>query len=196
MKRPDIKRAAEFVRLLHAFQSVERVAHVGDLSRRENDVEHSYFLVMLCWYLCDALELDYSKEKIFKYALAHDLVEAYAGDTYIWDVEALKTKKEREENARVRIAGEFIEFRDLHTSIEAYENRDDPEAIFVHAIDKFLPALINYIQGGHTWKEMNVAREELLINKREKIGEQKEARELLEQIIALIGDDWKTYFAS
>jgi putative hydrolase of HD superfamily len=189
----------EFVRLLHAFQAVERVAHAHDLSRKENDVEHSYFLAMLCWYLCDALQLGYEKEKIFKYALAHDVPEVYAGDTYIWDVEALKTKKGREENARIRIAGEFPEFpefEDLHTTIEGYEKRKEPEAIFVHAIDKVLASLINYIQGGHTWKEMKVTHAELLVNKREKIGEQKEARELLEQIIALIGDDWEKYFVA
>lgn len=194
MGQLDVTRVIEFIRLLHEFQLVERVAATPDLSRRENDVEHSYFLAMLCWYLCDALRLDYSREKIFQYALAHDLIEAYSGDTFFLDIEAQKTKKEREENARVRIAGEFPEFEDLHVTIEAYENQKDPEALFVHAIDKVLPFLINYMQGGHMWKEMGVAHEDDYANKREKIGEQKEARELLEQIIAAIGDDWNTYF--
>ena len=150
MNTPNIARTAAFVRLLHAFQSVERIAHVSDLSRRENNVEHSYFLAMVCWYLCDALELEYSKEKIFRYALAHDLVETYAGDTYIFDTEARKTKREREEKARIRMESEFPEFNDLHTTIEKYEKQDEPESVFVYAIDKLIPALINYIKGGHT----------------------------------------------
>lgn len=194
MKHPDAVRTAAFIRLLHAFQSVERVAHSVDLSRRENDVEHSYFLAMLCWYLCTALQLKYSREKVLMYALAHDLHEAYAGDTYIFDQEALKTKKAREGNARARIRVEFPEFSDLHATIETYEKQNDPEAHFVHAVDKVLPVIINYVQGGHTWKEWGIVREDLIAQKRDKVGEQKEARALLEQIIALIGDDWKKYF--
>src|SRR3989338_7365904 len=193
MKHPDATRTAAFIRLLHAFQSIERVAHVADLSRRENDVEHSYFLAMLCWYLCDTLQLKFSKEKVLTYALAHDLSEVYAGDTYIFDHEALKTKKEREEHARIRIEKEFSEFEDLHRTIETYENQNDPEAHFVHAIDKILPILINYVQGGHTWKEMRIAPHDIFAHKRNKIGEQTEARALLEQIIALIGDDLEKY---
>lgn len=196
MEQPDVKRTAAFMRLLHALQSVERVAHTPNFSRRENDVEHSYFLAMLCWYLHDALKLSYSTEKILRYALAHDVVEAYAGDTYILDTEALKTKGKREQEARVRIKKEFPEFNDLHTAIERYENRNDPEAIFVHAVDKVLPLLINYIQDGYTWKKMGIAHAELFAHKRNKVGRQKEARELLEQIIAIIENDWKTYFVA
>ncbi|MDO8742128.1 MAG: HD domain-containing protein [bacterium] len=196
MMIPDAERAAAFVRLLHTFQSVERVAHTGDLSRRENDVEHSYFLAMLCWYLCDTLRLEYSKEKVLQYALAHDLHEAYAGDTYIFDQEGLKTKKDREKNARVRIAGEFPEFTDLHETIETYEKRSDPEARFVNAVDKFIPMIINYIQGGHTWKEFSIEHDALVAHKRDKIGDQKDVRELLEQLIVLIGRDRSKYFSA
>ena len=194
MEHSDMERAAAFVRLLHALQSVERVAHIGSLSRRENDVEHSYFLTMLCWYLCDALHLELSKEKVLRYALAHDLHEAYAGDTYIFDHDALKTKKEREQNAQNRIRAEFPEFADLHATVESYETRNDPEAHFVYAVDKFIPMLINYVQGGYTWKEMKVVQADLIAHKRAKIGEQKEVRDLLEQIISLIEKDRKKYF--
>lgn len=187
-------RTVAFIELLHRFQSVERVAYTHDLVRKENDVEHSYFLAMFCWYLCDSLELGYAKEKVLRYALTHDLHEAYAGDTFIFDEDAKKTKKEREENARVRIAGEFPEFKELHSTIEAYESQEDEEARFVHAVDKLIPFLINYMQGGKIWREMNISYDEVVTHKREKIGNQKEVRELFEQIIALIGDDWQKYF--
>ena len=149
---------------------------------------------MFCWYLCDSLKLDYSKEKIFQYALAHDLVEAYAGDTFFFDNGARETKNGREESARVRMRNEFPEFADLHKTIEAYEHQNDSESRFVHAVDKLLPLLINYIQGGHTQKEMGVLRQEVYENKREKIGEQKEVRALLEQLIVLFEGDWEKYF--
>lgn len=195
MKQNQVHRAAAFIQLLHKFQSVERVAYTADLARHENDVEHSYFLAIFCWYLCDSLELSYAKEKVLRYALVHDLHEAYAGDTFIFDAEAKKTKKEREEKARLRIAGEFPEFKELHTTIETYENQKDAEAQFVHAVDKLIPFLINYMQGGKIWKEMKISYNEVVAHKREKIGGQKEVGELFEQIITLIGDDWQKYFA-
>lgn len=194
MKKPDLSRTLEYIRLLQTFQSVERVAHAPNLLRKENDVEHSYSLSMLCWYLCDALDLDLSRNKVIEYALCHDLVETYAGDTFIYDTEGQKTKREREEKARLRIQNEFPEFKHLHKTIVEYEQRTDKETLFVHAIDKLLPALINYVQGGHTWKEMNLDHDGLYANKREKIGDQKEARDLLEQLIVQIGNNWSTYF--
>lgn len=182
------------MRLLHKFQSVERIAYAPDLVRKENDVEHSYFLTMFCWYLCDSLQLPYAKEKVLAYALAHDLVETYAGDTYIWDPEAQKTKREREEKARARIENEFPEFVSLHTTIQSYEKQGDPAAVFVRAVDKLLPVLTNYIQNGHAWRVMKVAHEDLYSNKRGRIGEQKEVREMLEQIITILDNNWEVYF--
>ena len=196
MKKPEADKALAFMRLLHAFQSVERVAHAPDQIRRENDVEHSYLLAMMSWYLIDSLRLEFNKGAVLQYALAHDLVETYAGDTYIWDTEALKTKHAREEKARMQIESEFPEFPDLHAMIQRYEKQGDEESTFVRAVDKLLPVLTNYLQDGRTWKEMAVPHDDLYANKREKIGNQQEVRELLEQMIEIIGDDWQKYFAS
>lgn len=193
---PDIARTALFVRLLHAFQSVERTAYAADGSRRENDAEHSYFLAMLCWYLSDSLKLRYSVEKLLKYALAHDLVETYAGDTYIFDDESQKTKKAREEASRQRIAEEFPEFNDLHMTIVSYEQQREPEAAFVYVVDKLIPAIINYLQGGKMWKEMKVVYSEVVAHKREKVSDHEPTRTLLEQLIVLMEKDLKTYFTA
>lgn len=182
------------MQLLHAFQAVERTAYAPDLIRKENDAEHSYMLAMLCWYLADAYGLSLSKERVLRYALVHDLVEVYAGDTYFLDLEAQKTKQEREEKARLRIAGEFPEFKDLDISIQRYEERADPEAEFVHAVDKLIPLVTNYLQRGHAWKQLNVDHEELYAQKRHKIGDHKEVRDLLEQFIEDMRPRLKDYF--
>lgn len=181
--QPDAKRTAKFVRLLQAFQSVERVAHVPDFSRSENDAEHSYALTMLCWYLLDTLHLKLDKKKVLEYALVHDFVEVYAGDSYIFDPEARKSKLEREEKARIRLKEEFPEFEDLHTNIAAYEEHADPEAVFVNEVDKLIPLVINYVQSGYSWKQMRVQPGELFENKRNKITKHPEVREILEQFI-------------
>ena len=194
MKHPDIKRTAEFVALLHAFQSVERVILAPDLNRKENDAEHSYLLAMFCWYLNDTLELGLDKGKIFEYSLAHDLVEVYAGDTYVFDQEGKETKHQREEDARARIAKEFPEFGSLHEAILRYEKREDAESVFVHAADKLIPMITNYLQKGQSWKEMGVQRGELYELEREKTKDQKHIVELLEQLIQEIEPKWREFF--
>lgn len=193
---PDAKRVAKFMQLLHAFQSVERVAHAPDLKRRENDVEHSYFLSMLCWYIVDVLELPLDKDLVLKYALVHDFVEVYAGDTYFMDPEGLRTKHEREEQARLRIQREFPEFMDMHAFIAGYEAKDDKEARFVYAVDKLIPLITNYLQKGHTWRKHDVGKEDLYALKRQKIGDEQAVRDLLEQFISEIDAEWQTYFNS
>src|SRR5580704_1310169 len=110
----DLEKAAKFRALLDAFSLVERVMHVKGREQRENDTEHSYTLAMLAWYLADAFDLGLDKDRLLRYALVHDLVEVYAGDTYVLDEEGLKTKHEREEKARLRLIEEFPEFKDLH----------------------------------------------------------------------------------
>ena len=181
------------MRFLHAFQSIERVAYAADSSRKENDAEHTFFLAMLAWYLSDSLKLGHSTEKLLRYALAHDLVEAYAGDSYVFDHEARKTKKEREAKSQARIKKEFPEFGTLHKSIETYEQQTDPEATFVHAVDKLIPLVINYLQGGKIWKDFKIPHADLVALKRNSIKHE-HIRELLEQFLALIEQDKKKYF--
>jgi len=59
---------------------IERRSYVAGTDRRENDIEHSLTVAMLCWYIHDSLKLELDIAKILKYALTHDFVERYAGD--------------------------------------------------------------------------------------------------------------------
>ena len=174
----------KFAELLHNFALVERIAHVKGRDVRQNDAEHSYFLPMLAWYLIDALKLPLQLDRVLQYALVHDLVEVYAGDTYIFDEEARKTKDAREEKSRLRIAEEFPEFGSLHETILAYEKQEDEESRFVKQLDKLEPLIGNYLQEGRTWKEMNVSFFEIAENKRKNIHSAKEIRDLLEKFLS------------
>ena len=86
----------------------------------ENDMEHSYQLVMLAWYLMDAYKLDLDSNLVMRYCLVHDLVEVYAGDTYTFtqDVDHLSSKVEREEKALLLIKEKFQEFPEMTEYIE------------------------------------------------------------------------------
>lgn len=108
-----------FAKMLNVLQAVERVIRVKDQDRWENDMEHSYHLAMLAWYIIDSQKLSLDREKVFCYALAHDLVEVYAGDTYLYseDKELLASKPERERLAAERLMVEFPEVPEIHRAI-------------------------------------------------------------------------------
>jgi putative hydrolase of HD superfamily len=194
MARLELEQILKFEELLHAFALVERVAHIKGRESRENDAEHSYFMPMLAWYVIEAFKLDLDTDKVLRYALVHDLVEVYAGDTYVFDAEARKTKHDREEKARLRIASEFPEFPSLHTSIQDYEAQVDAESRFVKTLDKIEPVIANYLQQGRTWKQMGVSFKDFVDHKRVTTAPVSEISALLEDIIASIEPRKADYF--
>src|SRR3989344_2250729 len=101
--KEKLKELMDFIEFTHEFRKVLRVARIPYDSRMENDVEHSYQLAMVAWYLIDRHKLRLNKEKVFMYALAHDLVEVYAGDTFTFDKKGNDTKHDREKKALEKI---------------------------------------------------------------------------------------------
>ncbi|MFZ1627177.1 MAG: HD domain-containing protein [Candidatus Moraniibacteriota bacterium] len=132
-----------FAEFINKLQAVERVIRVKGGARWENDVEHSYSLAMLAWYIVDSEQLPLDRDKVFRYALAHDLVEVHAGDTYLYteDQALLASKPERERLAAERLAADFPEVPLVHEALRAYVARDDAESRFVYALDKIEPIL-------------------------------------------------------
>jgi putative hydrolase of HD superfamily len=148
-----------FVTMTNTFRTVERVVSIQDDTRPENDLEHSAQLAFVAWYLLDTHTHTLDRELVLRYALIHDLVEVYAGDTMFFDHAAHADKKERELAALERIRTEFPSSRDLTGHIERYELRADPESRFVYALDKLLPMLNIYLSGGRMWKEHGITFE-------------------------------------
>ena len=160
----------QFVHFTHLTHKVERVARIPGETRYANTVEHSYQLTLLAWYLIEKERLPLNKDLVIKYALVHDLVETYAGDTYAHGTEGKDSKVQREHEAQKRIAVEFPEFKDLHTYIEAYELKQDPESRFVYALDKLIDPVNIYLENGKLWHEKKVTLQEVLDYKTEKIA--------------------------
>jgi hypothetical protein len=103
------------------------------------------------------MKLPLDIEKVLKYALAHDLVEAHAGDTFLYDEEARATKDAREKEALARIAREHPEFPELIETIDGYEHREDVESRFVYALDKMIDPLNASMDPMRAWwKELDV----------------------------------------
>lgn len=52
MQQPNIARLIEFQRLLLKFRAIERKLYLPpETNKLENDVEHSYVLAMMAWYV-------------------------------------------------------------------------------------------------------------------------------------------------
>lgn len=123
--------------------------------RNETDGEHAFILAMIALSLNERLDRKLDSGKIAQYALVHDLVEVHAGDTSVKaseDEHALKESRELE--AYQQIKEDFAKtFPWVHTMIEAYEKKADPESKFVYIIDKYAGALGWMAGDGQKWKQ-------------------------------------------
>lgn len=194
--KQDLARILNTVRLLNKFRLVERTVRVNGADRLENDVEHSYNLALLAWYIATDNKLALDRDLILKYALIHDLVEVYAGDTYLFTTnkEERNTKVQREKDAALRLKEEMPEFTELHELIEGYEAREDKESRFVYALDKIQPMLNIYTDDGRTWKEMGVTIDMLVEYKKEKVAVSPEIEVYFNDLIALLREDEERLF--
>ena len=158
--------------LLLKYRQVERTTHIpGSPEEKENDIEHSYHLAMICLYVIDLNQLtNLNRGRVLELSLCHDVVETYAGDTFFYADDATRQEKAVKEAAAAdRIHKEFPDFPTLTTAIQEYEDRTTPEACFVYAMDKLVPILIIYLDGGRLWKERNISLEQLIESKWPKI---------------------------
>lgn len=184
-----------FYDLLTKFRAIERKILIKGDTRKENDVEHSFSLAMLGWYINQTYKLGLNQEKILMYALAHDLVEVYAGDTYFYlDGKDEAEKHKKEQDALDRIKKEFVEFTELYTAIENYEKREDEESKFIYALDKVEPMLSIYLDGGRTWKELDVSLEMLTHMKKQKVAHNKTIENLFKELVSRLEKEHTKYF--
>lgn len=152
----------------------------------ENDTEHSYNLALSAWYLAQHFP-ELNVDLVIKYALVHDLVEIYAGDTYIYGTkQELATKQEREALAAKKLQNEWADFPAMNNLIQAYEKKADPESLFIYALDKIMPIMLIYIHDGYTWKKKGISAKMLHEAKLSKVQLSPEILPYYEQLYALL----------
>jgi putative hydrolase of HD superfamily len=189
--RPEIDRLLQLQQMLNSFSGVERAIisphDKGQRVRWENDVEHSYALAMFAWYLASRTEgIDVAK--CINYALVHDLVEVYAGDTFAYEtsISRRNSKQRREEEARQKLRSEWADFDGLNHAIEAYERLEDKESRLVYALDKLLPILMNMLDGGKSWQYHQITLEMLKEYKTAKVAISPEIKKYYDQLLAML----------
>ncbi len=191
-----LEKLLQFTKLLDEFRFVERVLRVTGQNRWENDTEHSYNLAMMAWYIVSSTKTNLDQDKVIRYALVHDFLEVYAGDTYIYTEDAahLASKHEREAAAIMKLRETLTEFPDLHAAIEAYEARGDAESRFVYALDKIEPVLHMYLDGGRTWKEAGIGLDRVYESKKDKVALSPEIKPYFDELMTLLKSEEQELF--
>lgn len=160
----DFEKQVSFILELDKIKQITRQTYLCDGSRKENDAEHSWHLALMAFVLSDYANEPVDVSKTMKMVLLHDVIEIDAGDTYAYDTEGNKTKRERELKAADRIFGllpkvQQKEYRALWDEFEAMETA---EAKFANLLDKVQPLLLNDAAGGKSWEEHGVKKAQVL----------------------------------
>ncbi|MFC6093134.1 HD domain-containing protein [Saccharothrix lopnurensis] len=172
VEQPDgvPERLAAQIRFIVEIDKLKTVLRRSPLvadDRLENDAEHSWHLAMmvpiLAEYADDPIDVGHTVELV----LLHDLVEVYAGDTFLYDDEARQDQEAREQAAADRLFAllpddQAVRFRALWDEFEA---RQTPEARFAKAMDRLQPLLLNFNNRGGTWRTPGVTEADVLRRK-------------------------------
>lgn len=155
-----LQKEINFILALDALKSVNRRNFNLDNSRRENTAEHSWQIVVFAQIL-----FPYAKNKdqidllrVIRMLSIHDVVEIEAGDTFIFDENAMTGKYDRELAAAKKTFGILdeplsSEFLNLWIEFEAEESND---AIFACAVDRIMPFLLNVYGSAESWTEAGI----------------------------------------
>lgn len=198
MSSSKLTQLLDFSKVVNQLQEVKRVIRKPGTEERENDVEHSYHLAMLAWYIADSNNLLLDRGLLLTYALIHDFVEVYAGDTYIYskNKEDHDSKKGREEASRLRLEKEFPEFTEFHKSILEYEKRESEESKFIYVLDKLHPAFQVYLDNGRDWKKHNITLSMLIEKKADKALLSPELLPYWEELLVILSQEQNSLFGN
>ncbi len=152
-------------KLVFDFARVHRVTYHDDGITPESDTDHTVMLSIIACALADTFykdELDIGL--VAQYAVVHDLVEAYAGDT---DSFALTDQGRVEKEHKEKRSLELIEdmFMGMYSwipkTIRDYESLETKEARFVKSVDKMMAKITHILNNGKTYKIKRVSQEEV-----------------------------------
>jgi putative hydrolase of HD superfamily len=171
---------------------IDRSHYLAGTQRRENDVEHSLTVALLCWYIHDRYKIDLDISKILKYALSHDFVERYAGDVNTFaSVKDRQEKVKHEADALVRLSEEFSDFPDLVSKMKNYDLKQDEESHFVWTVDKMQQLIMGDLDGWRPYQEISITFEQFCDKHKEQL--QKSSHHIRNIFDALIEYSKTTY---
>jgi len=161
----DTQKIIALGQLILQFGRVERATYHEDGKRKETDTDHTVMLGIIASGLATNLYPKLDIGKIAQYALVHDLVEAYAGDTPSFNMshEVRANKAQKEKEALHKIEENFKDYPWLIHTLNDYEDLLDSEARFVKTLDKCMPKLTHILNKGAYFKEVGKNKEEMVL---------------------------------
>ena len=163
-----LKQQVSFIVEVDKLKSVLRQSYIADASRHENSAEHCWHLATMALILAEYSPVPLDVLHVTKMLLIHDIVEVDAGDTSVYNIEAVENQSESELLAANRIfsllpTDQFEELRQIWIE---FENAKTPEAKFAKVLDRLMPLLHNYLTQGRRWREGGIVYEQVMaINK-------------------------------
>ena len=144
-------------------KNIFRQTHLSGNGRNENDAEHAWHMAIMAYLLREYSNEKIDISKVMLMCLIHDIVEIDAGDTYAYDEEGLKSKKDREDMAKERIFAFLPEDqkKELIALFDEFEEYQTPESKFAHAMDNLQPLILNNSNGGGDWRAHKVTAEQV-----------------------------------
>lgn len=174
------------------YSLIDRNHYLARTDRRENDSEHSLAVALMCWYILDKYKFKLDVSKVLKYAITHDLVEVYAGDTNAFaSKEARERKVELERQSLERLTTEFNDFPGMIQAMQGYELKDDDESLFVWTVDKIQALVMGDIDDWRPYSELEISYESFCA-KYEDLA--KQASPHIKEIFESIIDYYKTTY--
>ena len=149
--------------LISKFAKVNRVTLLEDGVTLESDTDHTVMLSVCACSVASKLHPALDIGKIAQYAVVHDLVEAYAGDTDTFNFNTVnwQEKADREREAFEKIKEEFSKnYNWIAGTITQYDKQEDDEAKFVKLMDKVMTKLTQRTNNAAYYKNNNLSKEE------------------------------------
>jgi 5'-deoxynucleotidase YfbR-like HD superfamily hydrolase len=146
------KTAIQIGALAGGLVAVERTRCIHPDGRAENVAEHSLMLAKVAPELADLLYPNLNANLVARFALLHDDVEVYVGDTPT-DMLANADpayKEIREAEGAEQLAKDYAGVPNYVKLLHQYETQSVPEARFVRAVDKLMVLLIHFPNEGAT----------------------------------------------
>ena len=163
----------EFFERIDALKRVLRQSSLiprdGEETRRENVAEHSWHVAMLALLMEERLEREgLDVGRIIRMLLVHDLAEIISGD-----MDPFKSRKSTMDAVEASASEKLLKLapagvgRQLEELWSEFRQKETPEAIRAHSIDRAHPVLMNIANGGDVWIRKGVPAERV---RRQMIG--------------------------
>jgi putative hydrolase of HD superfamily len=149
---------------------------VLDEEQFENDSEHSFQLALTALYIIQHKRLKLDPYRSMALGLVHDILEVHSGDTHIYG----------SQEAITQLKAQWPDFDLLHELKAEYENKYSPESKFIYALDKLVPILNNYLDGGRNWKREGITLDKIISVKTDKIRSDETINEYYVEILGLL----------